>query len=60
MFQKQAAEMNCVLHEDRLVAYIIFDCLGPLAGGKDSTEGHKGEQQALLTPFRDQARQVPQ
>lgn len=48
------------LHEDRLVAYVVFDCLGPFASSKDSTEGHKGEQQALLAPFGHQPCQVPQ
>ena len=52
--------MKYDLHEDRLVAYVIFDCLSPFAGSKDSTEGHKSEQQALLATFRDQPRQVPQ
>lgn len=49
-----------VLHEDRLVAYVVLDCLGPLAGSKDGAEGHKGEQQALLASFGDQPCQVPQ
>lgn len=48
------------LHEDRLVAYVIFDCLGPLAASKHSAESHEGEQQALLGPLRHQACQVPQ
>lgn len=48
------------LHEDGLVAYVVFDGLGPFAGSKDGTKSHKGEQQALLAPFRHQPCQVPQ